>query len=360
VQVTAAAASTVRCVADRSRLADALLVAPVGVALLAVLEGEVRDGLPAWPWQVPTDSDPNAVRAAADAVSTRSFGSLLAAAVDAATIRVGPWISGAADTLALAYRHAADRAPIARAIDERFGVDLHAPLAVDAQQWWHSGRDTSFFTEPRFRAFDQVYGAGQFTWAGLWTVSDPPPEVHADLVSAWELDPDPVSRWHLPVRPGARVLEIHRPQDWTMLVATHPATGRSHPEWELPGLNQHPGELRELTAIPGQHASRTSIHRHLVPDWALVAADYDGVHLSWAGFLTTEGFVSDLGDGDVAMLRYWFSERTHWLTDAFGEPVPLGAPSFDPTRTSLSVCDVRTDDNRRRHDEAILTAQLGR
>ena len=223
-----------------------------------------------------------------------------------------------------------------------------------------AGTPTSFFIEPRFRSFDQVYGAGQFTWAGLWTVSHPPSEVHTDLISAWELDADPVSRWSLPVQPGARVLEIHGPQDWAMLVTTHPATGRTHPEWELPGPNQHPGELTRLMAVPGQRAARTSILRHLVPDWASVAADYDGIHLSWAGFLTSEGLVSDLGDGDVAMLRYWFSERTHWLADVFGEPVPLDAPYFDPERTSLDVCDVRVDAERRRQDETMLTAQLGR
>ena len=104
------------------------------------------------------------------------------------------------------------------------------------------------------------------------------------------------------------------------------------------------------------------MRRHLVPNWACLATDYDGVHLSWAGFLTSEGYVSDLGGGDVAMLRYWFSERTHWLTDAFGEPEPLGVPSFDldPDEIPFVGVDPRTDDARRQRDRAILDARLGR
>ena len=309
---------------------------------------------------VPTDSDRAAVTAAADAVAETSLGSLLAVAVDAAAFRIGPWISDAPAVLAAALRHAEARRPIAETIAARFEVVLHRPLDPAAQQWWHSGSPTvEVLAGPRFRAFDDVYGAGQFTWAGMWTVSDPPSEVHGDLIGAWELEPDPVSRWQLPVRPGARVFEVHRPADWVRLVTTYPATGRPHPEWELPGINQRRSTLDPLLAIDGQHGARASIGRHLVPDWAAVAADLDGVHLSWAGFLTAEGFVSDIGDGDVALLRYWFSERTHWLRDVFADPGPLDAPHCDPDGALVGV-DVRHDAIRRAHDRAVLAALRGR
>ena len=98
-------------------------------------------------------------------------------------------------------------------------------------------------------------------------------------------------------------------------------------------------------------------HR-LVPDWAAVAADYDGVHVSWAGFLTAEGYVSDLDGGDVTMLRYWFSERTLWLRDVFGEPIPLDTPHSDIADIVLGI-DVRNDDIRRAHDITVLRAQRG-
>jgi len=69
--------------------------------------------------------------------------------------------------------------------------------------------------------------------------------------------------------------------------------------------------------------------------------------------------VNDLDGGDVAMLRYWFSERTHWLADVFGAPVPLDAPEL-PDFGSDGGVDLRIDSRRRRRDEAVLSARLGR
>lgn len=186
-----------------------------------------------------------------------------------------------------------------------------------------------------FRDFDRVYGCGEFTWAGLRTVSDPSADAHAALVQAWEIFPGPVSRWRLPLSGKVRVWEIHRPADWIRLVEAYPRqVDRPHGGWELPGPNQRQGDVAELLAVPDQHAVRDHVERHLVPDWGAVAADYDGVHLSWAGFLTTEGHVSDVGAGGTTML-YWKSERTLWLADVFAE-------------------------GRREQDRDVITGLLGR
>ena len=66
----------------------------------------------------------------------------------------------------------------------------------------------------------------------------------------------------------------------------------------------------------------------------------DGIHLTWAGFLTTEGFVDVDDAGTVSLLRYWLSERTLWLHDVFGEPTsPLPRPLRGPGRAELaSTC----------------------
>jgi hypothetical protein len=190
------------------------------------------------------------------------------------------------------------RVPIAQAIDDRFGRELHRGFDVDAQEWWTSHEPgDELRVLPGLRSLDRVYGAGQHTEDGLWTVSRPPPEVRVDLVGAWELETGPVSRWRLPVKPEARIAEIHRPQDWAVLVAGYPAPARPDEGWELPGQNQRSSTLTGLLSLPTQRAARTSMRRHLVPDWARLAADYDGVHLSWAGFLTSEGYVSDLDGG---------------------------------------------------------------
>jgi hypothetical protein len=315
---------------------ESLLAAPVGVGLVAAIAGEHP----------------------AKFEAEMSFGELLLVAVDAGLVRVGPWMSESPASLADAYRHAGDRRPIAETIAKRFGSALHVPLDVTVQEWWHSGSpDVEWFTRPRFRRFDDVYGAGQFTFAGMWTVSSPPPEVHPYLIASWELEPDPVTRWHLPIEQDVRVWEIHRPADWVRLVTTFPAPGRVYDGWELPGPNQDRGQLAGLLAVDGQHAARLDV-RQLVPDWAAVAAEFDGVHLSWAGFLTAEGFVSDLGGGDVTMLRYWFSERTLWLRDVFGEAVPLAAPHSGIPDVEVGI-DVRADTARMEQDLTVLRLQRG-
>lgn len=301
------------------------MAAPLGVTLLAVLESRARRP-PEQPLSLETS--PATVSAAVDAVERMSFGELVVVAVATGAFHAGPWMPDAAATVAASYRHAAARLPIAEAMSDRFGTALHAPIDRAAQQWWSDELPATWLdrTAPLFRDYDHVYGAGQFTWAGLWTVTDPPTECHQELVGAWELERGPVSRWRLPVDPDARVFEVHRPADWVRLATEHPRDGLPHPEWELPGLNQHTADLSTLLQISDQRAARTWIRRHVVPDWRAVAEQHDGVHLSWAGLITAEGCVTDLGDGAVTLLRYWFSERAHWLNDVFGDPQPAPDP----------------------------------
>jgi hypothetical protein len=87
------------------------------------------------------------------------------------------------------------------------------------------------------------------------------------------------------------------------------------------------------------------------------------VHLSWAGFITAEGCITDLPGGDVAMLRYWSSERTHWLGDVFGGPEPAPAPVL-PARlahdASNGPVDVTSNVERQRRDAHALLQLLGR
>ncbi|HEV2068564.1 MAG TPA: hypothetical protein VGR26_02080 [Acidimicrobiales bacterium] len=340
---------------------DALLASPVGVTLLARLE--TRAVRPEGRHLI-LDSTPDSVAAAVEAFERMSFAELVEIAVLAGVLDVGPWIPDAADTAAAGYRHAHARAPIAEALDDHFATALHEPIARQGQQWWTTENVPVDRLAPLFWDYEQVYGAGQFSWAGLWTVPDPPDVAHEQLVDAWELYPGAISRWRLPVLPEARVLEVHRPSDWARLVMEHPRQAASDQEsWELPGRNQRRSELSALTAVPNQRATRTTMRRHLVPDWRSVAERYDGVHLSWAGFITAEGCITDLSEGDVTMLRYWFSERTHWLADVFGEPEPAPAP-FLPAHLTQDgddrSVDVRFDAERQRRDALALGRMLGR
>ena len=100
---------------------------------------------------------------------------------------------------------------------------------------------------------------------------------------------------------------------------------------------------------------RASIERQVLPDWRAVVTDFDGVHLSWAGYLTSEGYIADLAGGGVTMLRYWFSERTLWLNDVFGEPsFLLDFLAQDDNPTDFGSGTRKAEDLRR------LTIYLGR
>jgi len=107
-------------------------------------------------------------------------------AVNASYVHIGPWLSSAAKTAVAAYRGAEARRPIAEAVAECFTHELHRPCDEDAQQSWHSDGHGDAVRRRRFESFAAVYGAGQFTWAGVWTVTAPPGEVHGELVSVCE------------------------------------------------------------------------------------------------------------------------------------------------------------------------------
>jgi hypothetical protein len=312
---------------------DDLLTAPIGVAVLDRLESAARKVFR--PFDALRNSDPVAVGAAAERVGSMPFDAFLAVVLDAASSLAGPWSPGAVDSLTWAYRLAPARRRLAEAVWTRFADRLGGPFNRDGQEYWLEEPDPARRVEPAFTGYHQGYSSGEFTWAGVWTVTSPPPEIHDGLISAWEFTGRQVSRWRIPVRPDVRVWRIDQPGDWAGLVETFPrfAAG-THLGWALPGPNQHPGELSRLSAVPGQHAASVAARPHLVPDWAAVADRYDGVHLSWAGFLTAEGFVNDLPDDGVVMLRYWGSERTLWLHDVFGDPQPTGPPSLSGRSTT--------------------------
>ena len=337
---------------------DDLLAAPVGVALLDRLEIAAR-GL-FCPFDALTDIDPEAVGRAVMAVGTMAFEELLHMALDAADSLAGPWTGGAPDSLALAYELTPARRPLAEAVWQRFGERLTGPMG--AQEHWISRREPQMTVEPGLTDFSRVYGNGEFTWSGFWTVSTPPAGIHDDLVAAWEMWPGPISRWHMPVDPGARVWSIDHPADWVRLVETFPMMAtKPHEGWELPGPNQHKSDVARLASAPAQHAVRTTLDRHVLPDWGAVASEYDGVHLSWSGFITAEGFVSDLDDRGATMLRYWSSERTLWLCDVFGEPEPLDAPLLTGTVSGALGIDVTRDhDGRVASDIDEIAVRLNR
>jgi len=96
-------------------------------------------------------------------------------------------------------------------------------------------------------------------------------------------------------QPGVRIYEIASPADWVELVTAHPL---------------------EVTASRGDAwtlctAQKTT--KWLLPDWRSVARDYDGIHLTTWGYLSTAGRALAGVDG-LTVLAGWEPDRTFWLT----------------------------------------------
>jgi hypothetical protein len=101
--------------------------------------------------------------------------------------------------------------------------------------------------------------------------------------------------WPLAPQAGSRIYEISGPEDWADLVTRYPldlTRSRRHDWWRVTGWSG----------------------RWLVPDFAAAAADYDAVHLSVIGYLTTAGRVLPVGDART-MLAGWDPDQTWWLSD---------------------------------------------
>ena len=92
-----------------------------------------------------------------------------------------------------------------------------------------------------------------------------------------------------------RVYEINGPDTWAGLVETYPLD-----------VSASRGEnWRRLTGQSGPW---------LIPNWARVAADYDAVHLTTVGYLSTAGQVLQAAGGRT-VLAGWEPDVTIWLTD---------------------------------------------
>jgi hypothetical protein len=113
--------------------------------------------------------------------------------------------------------------------------------------------------------------------------------------------------WPLRPHPDATVYEIRGPADWAELVARYPldvSTSRRHDWWRV-------------TRRAGGW---------LIPDFAAVAADFDAVHVTVGGYLTTAGRalpVPGRDDAYATMLAGWDPDQTFWLADVLEPAGPV-------------------------------------
>ena len=208
-----------------------------------------------------------------------------------------------------------------------------APNLTNLDAWaraWHDGTAVDLLADAvaaRELTPSNTSGAWWSTPIGPWHGDDPTHPGRAPLTTP------PLREWHdvgsaelawvedhggweealvVPVAPvrTPRVYEVTGPQDWADLVRRFPAcvTGGRFDDWF-------------------RHTGRAG--RWAVPDWLAVREEYDAVHITIAGYLTTAGLAVPVrdganDDGDVAtVLAGWSPDVTAWLTDVLQ---PVGSP----------------------------------
>lgn len=109
-----------------------------------------------------------------------------------------------------------------------------------------------------------------------------------------------------------RIYEVNGPQDWASLVERYP----------MDVTGTHNGEWRYWGGVNGPW---------LLPDWARASEDYDGIHISIGGYVTTSGRALPVANG-YTMLAGWEPDGTLWLTDTSTDPSELGTWDFSEHR----------------------------
>lgn len=152
------------------------------------------------------------------------------------------------------------------------------PRALWSGAWWS--------TPPRDLA-RTTRGLGPLGPVGLWLVED-----------SWGWEAAESRSLALPA--GATVYEVTGPEAWVHLCRRLPL--------EVTASRRH--DWYRTTGVAG---------RWLIPDWSLAAAEYDAVHLTVAGYLTTAGRALGVTPDTATVLAGWDPDTTSWLTDAGAE-----------------------------------------
>lgn len=178
--------------------------------------------------------------------------------------------------------------------EERAGRERPAdPAAMVSGEWWSTPLSWQPPAPAQLVSTTPALPGTDGLPAGLVLVEDPP---GADTVEA-----RPVR-----VEPAARVYEVTGPSAWADLAATYPL--------DVTSSRRH--DWFRATGLRGPWT---------IPDWAAVARDWDGVHLSVEGYLSTAGRPLRLpgAGGACTLLAGWDPGATWWLADVTrtGPPV---------------------------------------
>lgn len=120
-----------------------------------------------------------------------------------------------------------------------------------------------------------------------------------------------IGSWRVFVASGTQVYEIGMPSDWMALCERYPRVIEPPPEWARWGV---------------------VAERGLCPDWRAVAQDWDGLHVSMSGLLTTVGLPLAVGAYGCIFEDEIGSELTLWFRAPFTELAFISeGPNVDVT-----------------------------
>lgn len=267
---------------DVSALVDALTTAPLGAAFLVHVD---RAGLDAGVAADPVMSSHLAARALMDVSIWRP-----------------DHASAIADVLGAGARL---RSLAERILSELTAARWFAPLDRGRQLVAEFGRSVLGSLEPPRpdRPPTETERYAQMPDWGVFTSTDVAGTgISSFLVGSSQQAGDlgpltfPLARRRASVSTDARVFEVAGPQAWRHLCLSYPASGN--------------------------HGIRPLGHdfpdpeRQLVPDFVAAAKDWEGVHLSLGGLLTSDQIRLDGPEG-WTWLSGWDAEQTIWLRRAF-------------------------------------------
>ncbi len=257
-----------------------------GLPESAFLEAFGRTVNSAMSWQAPDDDDV----ALADPRLDDVLG-CLAAAVDA-----HPATAWWRDGIDVAQQH------YVRELDRPVPEDL--PPLTDVAGWLQRWREQIVEENRRGRQEARRH-RGRVRVSGPWwsipqtLVTSAPgfglPALGVKIVEDG-MDPERVALTRFAVDPDARVYEVREAEDWAGLVAAYPldVTHARMADWER---------------------ATGRLGRWFLPDWTAVATEYDAVHVTLRGYLSTAGRVLEV-PGGATLLAGWDPGSTSWLTDA--------------------------------------------
>jgi hypothetical protein len=112
-------------------------------------------------------------------------------------------------------------------------------------------------------------------------------------------DPALLSAWSAPIKQDVRVAEIHSPDDWISLV------------------DRYPSHRTDLCQAPRLQAEWPAGALIWSVDWQRLSRDYDGVHLSVAGWLTATSQILSIPGRGLTICEGWPTEATMWFRPVF-------------------------------------------